>query len=64
VAGPLRLIYLLERLCESFGFGLAGPALKFVEHTEFHGHFSLLWLKSDRFGGGCKSPEVPRGKLH
>src|SRR5665811_1768180 len=55
-AGALGLIDLLERLCESFGFGLAGPALKFVEHTEFHGDISLLWRKSDRFSGGCKSP--------
>jgi hypothetical protein len=28
-----------------------------VEHTEFHGHFSWLWRKSDRFAEGCKSPE-------
>jgi len=24
---------------------LSGPALKFVEHTEFHGHISLLWTE-------------------
>jgi hypothetical protein len=42
-AGALGLIDLLERLGESFGFGLSWPALKFVEHAEFHGHISLLW---------------------
>ena len=32
----LGFVHLRERFCEGLGFGLARPALKFVEHAEFH----------------------------
>ena len=45
-AGALGLVHLLKGLGEGFGLGLARPALKFVEHAEFHGGGSpLLWMK-------------------
>ena len=50
-AGSLGFVHLLEGLGKGFGFALARPALKFVEHAEFHGASSpCLATASAGFG--------------
>jgi hypothetical protein len=45
-ASPLGVVDQFERLGEGVALGLALAALKFVEHTKFHGRFSrLLWIR-------------------